>query len=142
MQNEHRLENYLKNDLFEGIVGKMDYLTLYNADVLDKSNTVLISIHDPDRMIHPESKLQGFKDVSDKMTEKDLKEAKQRVIGLKKVTSEESVNVMSELLFSEISTGNAEEYYKYEEEINKVTLDQVRELAKVKDYSTAAIVPK
>jgi hypothetical protein len=32
--NNHRVENYLKNDLFEGIIGKMDYLTLYNADIL------------------------------------------------------------------------------------------------------------
>jgi len=59
----YRLEAYLKNDLFEGVIGKMDYLNLYNADVLDKSNTALISIHDPDRMVHPDIKLEGFADV-------------------------------------------------------------------------------
>jgi len=63
MLEGYRLENYLKNDLFEGIIGKQDYLNLYNEDVIDKFNTVLISIHDPDSMVHPESKLQGFKDV-------------------------------------------------------------------------------
>jgi len=62
MQN-HRLGNYLKNDLFEGVIGKMDYLTLYNADALDKFNTVLISIHDPNSLLHPDAKLQGFTDV-------------------------------------------------------------------------------
>jgi predicted protein tyrosine phosphatase len=61
--SNHRLENYLKNELFEGIIGKMDYLTLYDAETLDKFNTVLISIHDPSSMLHPDTKLQGFADV-------------------------------------------------------------------------------
>ena len=62
MLDKYRLESYLKNDLFEGIIGKMDYLNLYDADTIDKLNTVLISIHDPDREVHPESKIEGFKD--------------------------------------------------------------------------------
>jgi predicted protein tyrosine phosphatase len=57
------IKPYLKNDLFEGIVSWEEYLLMYNADVLDKFNTVLISIHDPNRAIHPESKVMGFDDV-------------------------------------------------------------------------------
>ena len=75
------------------------------------------------------------------MTEKDLGEAKQMLIGLRKLASEDSDSVMNELLFSELN-GDAERYYKFEENIKKVTLEQVKKLAKIKEYSTAAIVPK
>ena len=87
--------------------------------------------------------LEGFRKVSE-MTEKDLKESKERLIGLKKVSSEEGVNVMNELLFEELSTGKAENNYEFEKKINKVKLEEVKSLAKeiVKEYSTAAIVPK
>lgn len=87
--------------------------------------------------------LEEFSNI-DQMTEKDLEEAKERLIGLKKVSSEESVNVLNELLFEEVLTGDAENYYKHEEKINSVTLDQVKQLAKslVSEYSTAAIVPQ
>ncbi|OIO81508.1 hypothetical protein AUJ84_01030 [Candidatus Pacearchaeota archaeon CG1_02_32_132] len=87
--------------------------------------------------------LEEFKNV-DKMTKKDLEEAKERLIGLRKVSSEESVNVMNELVFAELSTGSAEEYYKQEEKIKTVTLEQVKTLAKdiIKTYSTAIIAPK
>lgn len=87
--------------------------------------------------------LEEFKNV-DKMTEKDLEEAKERLIGLRKVSSEESINVMNELAFAELSTGSAEEYYKQEEKIKTVTLEQVKVLAKdiIKTYSTAIITPK
>ncbi len=84
--------------------------------------------------------LQEFKNVEN-MTEKDLEEAKERLIGLKKVTSEESVNVMGGLMYSELN-GSAEDYYRFDEDIKKVTLNQVKNLAKIKEYSTAAIVPK
>lgn len=85
--------------------------------------------------------LEEFENVKN-MSEKDFKEAKERVIGLKKISAEESANVMNELLFAEIATGNPENYYKYEEQIKKVSLDDVKNLAKIKKYSTALISPK
>ncbi|PXY71380.1 hypothetical protein CXX78_00135 [Candidatus Parvarchaeota archaeon] len=87
--------------------------------------------------------LKGFEEI-EKMTDQDLKESKERLIGLKKVSSEEGINVLNGLIFSEIANGNAEEYYKFEEKINSVTLEEVKTLAKKlpKTYSTAAIVPK
>lgn len=59
----NKLEPYLKNDLFEGIIGKNDYLTLYNAQEINKIDTVLISIHDPSNLMHPDCKIEGFGDV-------------------------------------------------------------------------------
>ena len=88
--------------------------------------------------------IQGFKHASEKITEKDLKEAKQRLIGLKEIMSEESSNIMNVLLMEEISTGKAEDFYNYEQEIKKVTLREVKQLSKelIKTFSTASIVPK
>lgn len=84
--------------------------------------------------------LQGFADV-EKMTAKDLKEAKERLIGLKKVNSEESINVMNELMYHELND-QVKDYYEFEKKVEKVTLEQVKKLAKIKEFSTAAIVPK
>ncbi len=87
--------------------------------------------------------LEGFKD-SQKMTEKEFEEAKEKLIGLRKVSSEESLSVMNELVFAEMASGNAEEYYKYEKMVRAVRLEDVKRLARdlPKKYSTAAIVPK
>ena len=86
--------------------------------------------------------LEGIKNV-DKMTELDLSEAKERVIGLKKITTEESSGVMNELMYSEI-TGKAEEYYDYDNKIRAVKLADVKKVAKdlIKEYSFASVVPK
>lgn len=85
---------------------------------------------------------EEFEKIKD-MSEEDLKEAKERVIGLKAINSEESLNVMNELMFYEL-VGSAEDYYNLEERIKKVTLKEVKELAKtlIKKHSSAVIVPK
>ncbi len=57
------LKPYLKNDLFEGIIGKQEFILLSEADVVDKSNTVVIAIHDPDAEFHNPKDVKGFKDV-------------------------------------------------------------------------------
>ncbi len=75
------------------------------------------------------------------MNEKDLEEAKQMLIGHRRLASEESVNVMNGLLLAEI-VGKAESYYDYEEKVKKVKLEDVKKLGKIKDFSTAAIVPR
>ena len=79
----------------------------------------------------------------DKMNEKDLREAKERVIGLRKVASEDSSRVMQELLSFEL-VGDAKDYYKYDDIIFKVKLDDVKKLANelIKEYSTAMVLPK
>lgn len=55
---------WLSNNLFHAVYGKMDYLKDYNDNTIpNKENIALISIHDPDRMVHPDIKLEGFADV-------------------------------------------------------------------------------
>jgi predicted Zn-dependent peptidase len=79
----------------------------------------------------------------EEMTEDNLKEAKERIIGLKHIASEDSSEVMDELIFAELS-GGAEKYYDSEKSVEKVTLEEVKKLAKnlIKNYGTAAIVPE
>lgn len=86
--------------------------------------------------------LEGFRDV-EKMSEDDLKEAKERLIGLRHVSREDSSDVMNELMFAELR-GNVDDYYKYEELVRGVGLKDVKRLAGelIKEYSTAAVVPK
>lgn len=87
--------------------------------------------------------IQGIKNV-DKMTEKELEESKQRLIGIRRVATEESLNAMQRLIFEEISTNKAEDYYKYDQKIKEVKLEEVRNLAKeiIKTYSVAILKPK
>lgn len=79
----------------------------------------------------------------DSMTDKDLKEAKERLLGLRKLAQEDSDGVMNQLMFAELA-GKAEDYYSRDEKIKKVKLEDVKKLAKelIKEYSVAAIVPK
>ena len=79
----------------------------------------------------------------EKMNAKDLAEAKQLLIGQRKISSEESTKVMTELLFAEV-VGKAEDYYEHDKRIQSVNLQQVKTLAGelIKKYSTAIIVPK
>jgi len=88
--------------------------------------------------------IEGFRSINDQMNESNLQESKERLVGLRKVSSEESINVMNELMYEEISTSNARSYYNHEQEISSVTLQQVKDLAKelIKNHSTATIVPK
>jgi len=57
------IENSIESNRINGIIGVDEYLGLYNADELEKENTVLISMFDPSHNIHPDSKIQGFDDV-------------------------------------------------------------------------------
>ena len=86
--------------------------------------------------------LEGFAEI-EKMSEGELEETKTQLIGLRKIGSEESAKVMSEILFQELAT-RAEDYYQHERHIREVSLEQVKALAKklIRNYSTAAIVPK
>lgn len=86
--------------------------------------------------------LKEFENVKN-MTEKELEESKQKLIGLKKISSEESINVMNELMYYELFT-KAEDYYSFDDKINRVKLSDVKKIAKsiIKSYSLAIISPK
>lgn len=70
----------------------------------------------------------------------EFQEAKERLIGLKEVNSEKCESTMMELLQEEIG-GDALNYYKYEDNINKVKLSEVKEVSEIKGYSFVALIP-
>jgi predicted Zn-dependent peptidase len=74
------------------------------------------------------------------LKQSDLSEAKETLIGLRQISKEKCDLTMIELLQEEIG-GNAESYYKYEEEISGVDLESVRNLSKLKGYSFVALIP-
>jgi predicted Zn-dependent peptidase len=76
-----------------------------------------------------------------KVEQKEVEDAKENLIGSHEVASERSEDIAINLLLNEIS-GKAEEYYKYPERISDVKLEEVRDLGKIKKYSTVVLAPK
>lgn len=74
------------------------------------------------------------------LTNDELDKAKEQVIGRRHVESEGSDEVAVSLIMEEIS-GDAYEYYKFEDEINSVTLEDIKELAKISEYSVFSLGP-
>jgi predicted Zn-dependent peptidase len=73
------------------------------------------------------------------LNNKDFEECKEQLIGMRKVAEEDSSNVMNSLMLEELS-GNANNYYKYEENINQVKLSDIKNM-KIKNYSAFSLVP-
>lgn len=84
--------------------------------------------------------LKEIKKLKD-LKQADLTQAKERLIGLREISKEKSDSTMFDLLQEELG-GDASNYYKYEEEVNKVNLDEVRKLSSLKGYSFVALVPE
>lgn len=85
--------------------------------------------------------LEEFKKVSKKLSGKELREAKEEVIGNYNISMEDSSGQMHQLLLSEID-GNAQEFYEFEKNIRDVKLKDVKALANIKNYSFFALVPE
>ncbi len=85
--------------------------------------------------------IQEFDEVSKNLTEKELHQIKEQVIGNYQISMEDSQSQMVNLLSYEID-GNAEKFYDFEKNIISVNLKDVRELAKIKNYSFLALVPE
>lgn len=83
--------------------------------------------------------LEEFFNMS-QVTEKELMEGKQQVLGNKKVHSEESEVTAVDLILSEIIS-KAEDYYNFEEKINEVSLKDIAGLLNIKKYSVSSILP-
>lgn len=75
------------------------------------------------------------------LDKKELEEAKEQLIGLRDVESEESMNVMNALAREEI-IGKAEEFYKYDERISNINLEELKKISRIKGYSFFALIPK
>lgn len=73
--------------------------------------------------------------------QKELDEAKEQLIGNFSIMNENGANVAQELVLNEIA-GEAEEFYRYPERISEVKLSDVRKLAKIRNYSLVALIPK
>jgi len=104
------------------------YMMIYVGTVKEKINQV------------KELALKEIKKLNS-LKQRDLSEAKERLIGLRQVSKEKCDSTMIELLQEEIG-GDASEYYDYEEKINSVNLKSVQELSKFKEYSFVALVPE
>lgn len=82
--------------------------------------------------------IDNFKKVS-KMPQKDFEQTKEQLIGLKEISQEDSGNVMQALALEEFGAG-AEEYYKFEEKIKSLKLEDVKNF-KLKGFSSFSLVP-
>lgn len=84
--------------------------------------------------------LKEIKDFKN-LNKTDFNEGKERLIGLRQINKERSDMTMIGLLQEEIG-GNAEEFYKYEEKINSVKLQDVKNLSKLRGYSFVSLIPE
>jgi len=85
--------------------------------------------------------LKEFGKVADSLAEKELKQIKEQLIGNYQISMEDSQMQMVYLLLSEIH-GNAKDFYEFEKNISAVKLEDVKKLAKIKNYSFFALVPE
>ena len=83
--------------------------------------------------------LKEFKEMGN-ISESELKDAKVQVIGNRNVEAEGSSETAVNLIMEEIS-GDAEDYYKYKEKINAVSLDDIKKLAKISEYASFSLGP-
>ena len=83
--------------------------------------------------------LEEFKKIKD-LDIKELEEAKEQLIGNSKISREDSQGQMLDLIYNEVY-GDASLSYAYENNIKKVNLKQVKDLAKLKNYSFLALIP-
>jgi len=87
--------------------------------------------------------LEEFEKVSKDLTEGELKQAKEEVLGNLQISMEDSQTQMVSLLHYEIC-GDAKAFYEIEKKINEVKISDVRKLAKetYKKYSFFSLVPE
>ena len=85
--------------------------------------------------------LKEFKTVSEELTEEELKQTKNQLVGNYQISQEDSQNQMVNLLAYELN-GNAEDFYEFEKNILNVNLKDVKDLANIENYSFFALVPE
>jgi len=87
--------------------------------------------------------LNEFKKVSESLSEEEVKQIKEQLIGNYHISMEDSQEQMVNLLINEIQ-GDAKNFYNFEKEILKVNLKDVKDLAKkaAEEYSFFALIPK
>jgi predicted Zn-dependent peptidase len=83
--------------------------------------------------------LEEFKKMGD-IAEDELSEAKVQVVGNRKVESEGSSETAVNLILEEVA-GDSKDYYDYEKKINSVTLNDIKKLAAISEYSLFSLGP-
>ncbi|MEM4330803.1 MAG: pitrilysin family protein [Candidatus Pacearchaeota archaeon] len=104
------------------------YLTIFAGTDKKKVNEVI------------KISLEEFSKISS-LNKGDLERAKKQVIGNFLVENEDSANCAMNLLLFEIIR-KAEDYYTFEENIKKVSIEDVRKLAENKNYSLVVLEPQ
>ena len=114
-----------------------------DCDISSKHGCLLISVGTTKGNVEQVKNLvlEEFEKVSKNLTLEELNEVKKQMIGNYKIGMEDSQEQLGNLLYSEVE-GGVEDYYKFEEKINHVQLEDVKKLAKIKDYSFFALVPE
>lgn len=84
--------------------------------------------------------LKEFKKMKN-ITSEELQKTKEQLIGQRKLSMEGSEDVALNLVLEEIWK-EGEEYYNYFERINKVSLEQVRQLSKISKNSSFSLLSK
>jgi len=74
------------------------------------------------------------------LSDKEIEETKQKLISSRILSLEDSRTAMLNLLLEEVC-GNSKEYYKYEKRIKNVKPKEVKNLAKLKKYSSFSLIP-
>ena len=85
--------------------------------------------------------LEEFEKVAKELSEKELGQIKEQLTGQYNISMEDSQAQMANLLLSEID-GNAGKFYEFEKNISEVKLEDVKDLARIKNYSFFALVPE
>ncbi len=85
--------------------------------------------------------LKEFEKVTKGLSEKELSEIKEQLIGNYHISMEDSQSQMVNLLLYEVD-GDAREFYEFGKNISDVKLKDVKDLAKMKTYSFFALVPE
>lgn len=75
------------------------------------------------------------------ISEEELREAKIQVVGNRDVASEGSMETAISLVSEEVY-GYAEDYYKYKENIDKVSLKDIKDFSEIAEYSVFSLVPE
>ncbi len=75
------------------------------------------------------------------LTEKELEKSKKQAIGNFLVENEDSISTATNLIMFEISR-KAEDFYNYAENLNKVSLKEITDLARLKKYSLVILNPE
>ena len=128
--NEIRQKRGLAYDLrADSDIGRnYGYLTIYAGAKKENLDEI-------ERIIKEEiGKLKNFQ-------QKDLDDAREQLIGLKKVEEESSSRVMSALIAEEFGEG-AEAFYDYDENVMAVRLEDVRKIGEIMDFSSLRLIPE